>query len=292
MREAHILLPDDRSLIGSFWVAAHWVWKRRATAKSVGFPFSEETVTETVLLDLATEHPLDIQIIPLNKREEGKIGADWEWLFFSRDNKKFVRSLVQAKVLDDSDNEYAHIDRTIGNTGIRQIDRLLERANGRGIPALYAFYNHLRDPSRVPTNACAFFACTECWGCSVAPADHVRAYLPSKKFDDLRLISMPWHCLLCPETDVDDQATIPEKAAAGLLRLYRRAAERTKPNSPIAAPPLEFRRDPPEYFYPARQIRSLESVSQREAMLQRLASENPGVDGLFLITDESGYEGR
>ena len=116
------VFPNQKppSLLGSFWQAAHWVWERRATAKNAEFPFSEETVTETILLDLATQNPAEIQIIPLNKHEEGKLGADWEWLFFSRDYKRFCRLLVQAKVLDDTDHQYAHIDRTIGNTGVRQ----------------------------------------------------------------------------------------------------------------------------------------------------------------------------
>lgn len=147
------------------------------TAKRVGFPFSEETVTETVLLNLATANPHQVHIIPFNKHEEGNTGADWEWCFYSYRHSQFLPMLMQAKVLDDNDRQYAHIDRMIGNTGVRQIDRLLATAQRRGVAALYAFYNHLADPSRVPAQACSCCECEKCWGCSIAPAASVCAML-------------------------------------------------------------------------------------------------------------------
>ena len=47
------IYPD---LVTSFWRTAHWTWERRRVAKQIGFPFSEETITETILLDLATQN--------------------------------------------------------------------------------------------------------------------------------------------------------------------------------------------------------------------------------------------
>lgn len=148
-------------LFTSLLCAAHWVWDRRRTAKLARFPFSEETVTETILLDLATQNPLEIQIVPFNKYQEAKTGADWEWCFYDQSKTQFARMIIQAKVLDDKDHEYAHFDRKIGNTGIRQIDRLLSTANARGVPALYVFYNHLSDPNRVPLDVCHCHGCLD-----------------------------------------------------------------------------------------------------------------------------------
>ena len=72
---AGITEEDNPSLFTSFWHAAHWTWERRETAKQAGFPFSEETITETILLDLATAHRAEIQIYPLNKYQEGQMST-------------------------------------------------------------------------------------------------------------------------------------------------------------------------------------------------------------------------
>lgn len=50
---------------------AHWVWERRGTAKAESFPFSRETVTDGVVLDLATALRGHIKIVPINTPLEG-----------------------------------------------------------------------------------------------------------------------------------------------------------------------------------------------------------------------------
>ena len=142
----HVIQPyRPADLFTSFWRAAHWTWERRLLAKQRGFPFSEETITETILLDLAAEHPLEILVQPLNKIREGKIGADWEWCFYNKGSNRFLRTLVQAKRLDDTETEYTHLDHKYRGTKALQMNRLLRNARKRGIPALYVFYNHLSD---------------------------------------------------------------------------------------------------------------------------------------------------
>lgn len=169
------------------------------TAKRAGLPFTEETITETILLDLATQNPLEVIVLPFNKRQEALTGADWEWCIFNQNETRFIRMLVQAKVLDNFDNEYAHIDRMIGKSGIRQIDQLLDTARLRRVPALYVFYNHVANVNRVPVGTCQCFGCLDCWGCSVALGVAVKSMLPNKSFDTLKTVSVPWTCLLCPE---------------------------------------------------------------------------------------------
>ncbi len=152
------------TLDSSLRLTAHWAWERRLTAKLAELPFGEETITETILLDLATQHPREISVFPFHSRMEGRTGADWGWCFHDSAAGRFTRMLVQAKVLDARDQTYARLDRTIGNTSVRQIDRLLETARQRRCPALYAFYNHLSDASRVPSSVCTCFGCLQCWG--------------------------------------------------------------------------------------------------------------------------------
>src|SRR5690606_8057430 len=125
----------------------------RGSAKRVGLTFSEETVTETILLQLAESFPGQISIVPFNKRQEGRVGADWAWAFMSADGAHVYPMLVQAKALDFSDVNYPEIKRNIGKIvpAVRQIDRLIDSAQSLGWPAIYAFYNHLTDASRIPS---------------------------------------------------------------------------------------------------------------------------------------------
>jgi hypothetical protein len=279
--------PGQVDLFTSFWLAAHWVWERRETAKRAGMPFSEETITDTVLLDLATQHPRELKIVPFNKRREGRTGADWEWCFYDLASSTFQPMLVQAKLLDDRDHEYSHIDRLIGSTGVRQIDRLLTTASRRRIPAIYMFYNHIDDRRRVPVHACKLLSCAECWGCSVALADVVRRVLPSKDFDVLKAHSRPWVCLLCEGQTTARGA--PAKVLATLRDLYEQSRhifrERDTPFENIVPPPQRPSSQPPPYFERLISIDGTLEPVEGDTVVARLAAENPDIDGIVLMTD-------
>lgn len=168
-------------------------------------PISEETVTENLLLDLYQKYPGDVTIVPFTKPLEGKTGADWAWSFESSDGKRSFPMLVQAKALDHRDHEYPEIGRFIGRSKTtpkkKQIDQLIRTAKKLNFPALYAFYNHLDDESRVPAN-CQSLAMLgspmpDSWGVSLARAEDVLASLADQTFDTHRKHSIPLHCLLC-----------------------------------------------------------------------------------------------
>lgn len=275
----------------SLWESAHWIWDRRRAAKLAGFPFSEETVTETVLLDLASTLSHLVKIVPFNKSQEGKIGADWEWCFYDFNNSRFLRFMVQAKVLDDKDKAYAHIDRYIGNTDVRQIDRLGETSLSRGVPAIYVFYNHLSDTSRIPIKACPCAECYECWGATFAPHSAISALLPDKKFDTIRHVSLPWLCLVCAtssgsgsnlvgapggEPDLIDAVLTGFSRANTLCRDYF--------SSKLEAPRFllpSISDVAPNYLRPLIESASDSDFSDR--LLEKFRSENPGVDGVVII---------
>ncbi len=285
--------PGQFGLFTSFWLTAHWVWERRGTAKRARMPFSEETITDTILLDLSTLNSNEIRIFPFNKYREGNTGADWEWCFYDRNS--FQPVLVQAKLLDDRDQEYSHIDRFIGSTGVRQIDRLIATSSGRRVPAIYAFYNHLNDEKRIPQNVCGSFNCAECWGCSVALADAVKSTLPIKDFDTLKMHSMPWVCLLCQMKSLD--RTAPARVLATLHNLYERSRLLFRDHrvafENVVPPPDRPSLEPPTYFEPLIRIDSAEASADGEAILARVAAENPEIDGIVLATDSSiDYEHR
>lgn len=136
---------------------------------------------------------------------EGKTGADWAWSFESSDGKRSFPMLVQAKALDHRDLEYPEIGRFIGRSNTtpkkKQIDQLIRTAKKLNFPALYAFYNHLDDESRVPANCQSLAMLSspmpDSWGVSLARAEDVVASLVDQTFDTHRKHSIPLHCLLC-----------------------------------------------------------------------------------------------
>lgn len=178
-------------------------WGRRAAAKHAGLPYNEETITETILLDLATSYPGNVSIVAYNKVQEAQTGADWLWSFISADGSHSFTMLVQAKRLDDAEQDYSGTNRNVGKIRppVRQIDRLTTIAAAQGVQAAYAFYNHVSDQSRVPTT-CRSLASGDPahivgFGISVADAAAVRHILPDESFDSHRAHSIPLHCLLC-----------------------------------------------------------------------------------------------
>ncbi len=202
------------------------VWAKRGAAKAAGLTFNEETITETILLDLQTDYPGHVEVVAFNKRQEAKTGADWLWSFVSADGSRSLTMLVQAKRLEDVEQVYRGINRTIGKRlpPVRQIDQLLDTARQQGVPAFYAFYNHLSQTSRVPKTCRSLDAgdvdhiCG--FGVSLAEAQSVKADLPDEMFDTHRGHSMPLHCLLCSwGSGTRPDGGTPELAAAAIARL-------------------------------------------------------------------------
>lgn len=285
-----MMTADGPDLFTTFWHLAHLTWQRRGTAKKLDMYFSEETISETLLLELAIRNQTEITILPFNKREEGLNGADWEWCFLDPVTRTNQRMLVQAKLLDDKDQVYSHIDRFIGSSGIRQIDRLMENSRNREIPALYVFYNHLNDPGRLPQRS-ACRACVECWGCSVALAEAVAANLASssspmksKSFEEIKLLSQPWLCLLC---ECEQQSgPLPQRVLQSLRKL-RDLAQNAEVDSALPLLPDTPTSQPPPYFDLLSRLRLMDSPQERERIIRSIRLENPNLDGIVLISENS-----
>jgi hypothetical protein len=268
-------------LFHGFARAAHRVWDRQKLARQLGLPFSEETCTETILLDLKSENYSQLTVVAFNKREEGLIGADWEWCFYDLNRSKFLPMLVQAKLLDNDQKRYRHIERTIGRSTFRQVDRLIETPSRRSIPAYYMFYNYLSDTSRIPTNVCSCISnCASCWGCSMAEAEAVLNCLPDDTFDTLRRVSQPLACLFCYQHVPHRHRLQPaEIALQGLRELRVRSLEfgvQPRDESP------HLRSEPPTYLSLALEAtRSSEVAKQR--LFRELENDNPGISGFVLV---------
>lgn len=290
------LTPEQAALYG----LARTTWRRRGNAKVRKLSFGEESITETILMDLAETFPGSLSIVPFSKPKEGKVGADWAWLFRDKGGTHNLPMLVQAKALDLSDFEYPEIKRHVGNmkTGrvkrpTRQIDLLIKTAQKLGWPAIYAFYNHLDDVSRIP-DACsslpasdAFGLIPDSWGVSIADAYMVRAALDDQTFDTHRSHSKPLHCLLCSGgRGVRPPSGSPALALNSLENLsHRRRSVSTEDRQFRGAPVPRLFAEPPELFQRALAITTELESSRRSEMVEELRRENPRLAGAVVLQD-------
>lgn len=189
-------LPISTGLCGTFQEASRWVWNRLELVTRRGLSFSEPTITELLLSELALKHPKEIGVLPFSAREEARTGADWAWCFVDKRRKSFRPMLVQAKRLYKS-GRYEHLRHVVkGPPDRRQIDILLAEAKRRKWPAIHVFYNH---PTPLKPGL-AQRRLGSSWGCAIAPSPYVDAVI--KKHDTTAIetlfpIMSPWEVLVC-----------------------------------------------------------------------------------------------
>ena len=287
------LTPEQIALLS----IARMSWQKRGAAKRTGLGFGEESVTETILLELAESFPGQVLIVPFNKVQEGSVGADWAWAFMSADGCHVYPMLVQAKVLDLKDQNYPEIKRHIGKTSprVRQIDRLIRTSAALGWPAVYAFYNHLNDASRIPSE-CRSLAMSglprfaPAWGISVADANLVRSALDDQSFDTHRMHSMPLHCLLCSKgSGARPPGGSAELALRGVGRLRVRG-RKDDSGLELGRPGRdEILRELPQIFADAIGIFAAEDEEVREVVRRRVAERYSNIAGVVLLRDAEEY---
>ena len=269
------------------------IWRRRGAAKRFGLNFNEETATETVLLEIADQFPGNVTIIPFTRHREARIGADWAWAFVGPDGRACQGMLVQAKRLDDRDQEYQELlykgGRKSAKTSSTQMDRLIDSAARVGLPPVYAFYNHLSDPTRVPTGRCRSLGMMrqrlpESWGVAIASAFAVRAAGSDKTYNTHRQHSRPLHCLLCSGgTGRHGPYGSAGAAASALSDLFGGAGDDTGPG-PDADLLFDPTREWPELLQYAEEIHRRRTTGD-EATLFDLRDEFRGIAGVVIMRD-------
>lgn len=193
---------------------AAWIWYEKAQAARLGLFLNEETITETILLNLARRfHGGKLLIRPFTKAAETKNGADWEfWVVQGHDSLGFR---VQAKRLFPS-GYYGSL-----HPSRSQTSNLIGRA-GNCLP-VFALYNDADCyMSLLPNCGCAErrseYRGPSFWGCLLIPARAVQK-LGSNDHRALAPRAIPWHCLLCDHSGSVSGATFPKRVAKNYHRL-------------------------------------------------------------------------
>lgn len=183
---------------------AAWVHDRLTKASEMNAPLGEETITETLLLDLALELGPHLTVEPFTKYiESHKTGADWEWWFCDGRGQPVFGMRVQSKKLKKTKGGVLYYDLNYASkNGKRQVDRLCESAEANRLPAVYALYNGPElDLSQFSWPCCNEPASPAVFGVSMLSGNGARflADNGNMTLGDVGQLSLPWSCCaLCP----------------------------------------------------------------------------------------------
>jgi hypothetical protein len=196
------LMPSN--LCVSFRRLSSWTWNKLTDACAFKVPFSEESITESLLIQLAKCHRRDLQICAFSKQDEGTgtkatggkpTGADWSFWVVGPKGKG-VEIRLQAKRQFPS-GKYESL-----NGKSKQINDLWNN-RGKAVP-FYLFYNgdfaHDKHGARWPIwtgcGSCGIrFRGQTAWGCSVTSLRDVWGKVSPYPADLLK--QRPWFCLVC-----------------------------------------------------------------------------------------------
>ena len=275
------------------------VWRRRGVAKHNGLRYNEETVTETLLLDLMINYPGDVRIIPFNKKNEARNGADWAWAFVSCNGHSNQGMLVQAKRLGDNDSNYHSLYYKSRSKAapppLSQLNQLIKSAKHYQLPPVFAFYNHLDDDSRiphVPCGCCGYLShCSpDSWGITLASASDVLLAKPNNQFDHHSCHSLPMHCLLCSkESRKADTMGSAAAVASTLSRMFDDDDANEDVLGPKLMPPFEPSAVLPDIFRDADMLHQ-SRLRNDEVMFKEIRSEYPGLAGVIIFRDNEETE--
>lgn len=185
------------SLCQTFQELAAQTWQRLRDAERTGLFWSEETNTETILMELMRRHPHQVGVRAFTKAAEARNGADWEWWIGSSEGWFGMR--IQAKRLKLPSESFSKLQtQKAKGQPDTQINTLISSAYADRLTPAYCFYVFSnRWPSaalwaapRVNTSAISPL------GCLIAHAGAVRS-VGSNALSKLLPVAAPWHLLVC-----------------------------------------------------------------------------------------------
>ncbi|MFC9434464.1 DUF6615 family protein [Nocardia sp. NPDC057030] len=187
---------------------ARWTGRRIARGEAHGIRQPEETLTNSLLLDLCRELP-DLRVKMTGRADEAVEGSDWEW--WIEGESKWFGALVQAK-------------RTTGDGRINfgykpapskrnphpehQLDSLIATAEDLRIPPLYVLYNDTEAGLPLSTADCAQYPLLPSGSAGVTVLSGYAARWLWElnrnrpvSVQEVSRYAMPWSCLVsCPRT--------------------------------------------------------------------------------------------
>ncbi len=181
------------------------IWQRLSDSKKLGISQGEETLTDNLLLYLASQDLSSIKIIQTPKSEEPVKGTDWEW-WIGNNHQGYLRYAVQAKKLDQKTGRYTSLNHKVGKGPSAEFQHNILETYARvnqAIP-LYVFYNYLDSTDRPDKWNCPLPIDVSKLGCTVTPLKNVKKAISNRGWRTFERIhrfkeTVPLRCLAgCP----------------------------------------------------------------------------------------------
>lgn len=181
------------------------IWGDIDLSNRYGILYGEETITDSILLDLAKQNYFNIRILQTPKPLEAIQGTDWEWYVGSY-TYGWIRYAIQAKKLNPKLNSYNSLNHKVGlaPNDDYQINLLRTFASTNGDVPLYNFYNYFPRATETAHWQCSKAFDRELLGWTFTTLTNVETAINtrgSRTFDKIHQLkyTLPIRCLFtCP----------------------------------------------------------------------------------------------
>ena len=179
---------------------ARSTWDWLADAKRLGLGFSEDTVSDLNMVEIARSPIDEVKVGRVTKRGERFVGFDWMWIISAPGVGRAIYVVQAKKMRLDRAPSYAYGSLKYPHNPPFQIDALEDFADWLGAVPLYCFYNHVTDTEAIRHWHCSQKPDPPQMGCTLVPLNAVRVvHCGSGKRDFHRVhqypCAVPWRCL-------------------------------------------------------------------------------------------------
>jgi hypothetical protein len=181
------------------------IWTDINLSNRYGTIYGEETITDSILLELAKQNYFNIRVLQTPRRLESAQGTDWEW-FVGSNKSGWIRYAIQAKKLNLSTNKYENLNHKVGQppNDDYQINLLRTFADTNGAVPLYNFYNYFPAATQADHWQCSKVFDRELLGWTFTTLTNIETAIKkrgSRTFDKIHRLkaTLPIRCLFtCP----------------------------------------------------------------------------------------------
>lgn len=181
------------------------IWTDINLSKKYNTIYGEETITDSILLELAKLDYFNIRILQTPKSVEAHQGTDWEW-YVGSNTYGWIRYAIQAKKINTKSNCYTSLNHKLGKSPVveYQINILRTFANTNGAVPLFNFYNYYPNATEDKHWQCSQSFDLELLGWTFTTLKNVEAAIKKRgfrTFDKIHQLknALPIRCLFtCP----------------------------------------------------------------------------------------------
>jgi hypothetical protein len=213
-------ISSESKLCETLTTLAEWTNEFIAKGFSTGLGILEETITNYILIEIASRHPQNIYTKTFSRKQEGcESGADWLWCIGNPG--EWLPILVQAKIVNPRTKQCHYLD--YGTSHGKQGQLLVRYARTHRLLPLYCIYSLIDEDTNqgsMQANIFSHLRPTD-WACSFIIPKHVQQLIRQNKKSqsDLLKYSIPWMTPFCAD-NTHKTDNLAQVIATSLLNSY------------------------------------------------------------------------